>query len=459
MSNRGVHNKEIAMTNAEQYAILENIASDVAKIAAGYTSISETFTNAEIVNVKEYGARGNGITDDTDALNTALARNPYKCIMLPSGTYNISGSLKMNHGVTLIGLGKVVIKRVAKYPAIIFVPEQDKIGSTTYFGISDVSLQNITIDCNGTNLGRSYTCGAILNYCNNISFKNCTFKDSFSSHAIELGGSNNVEFIDCKFLNCYPQGAKTTVDNLHTACEVVQMEPTLSNDYSVSTLYGIDDVKYEVSSKNIKFIRCSFINDGSVPKMFTCIGNHYNRERNGYNPDGLLIKDCYFDGAYYNAIRLYSVNNAIVTNNIVKNCPCAVSLTRDARRSVGNENVIIANNLFECIADEEEPLSPICEQVRWENATNLHKNIAIVNNIFNGDDIHQYIDLHDVNTFTISNNIFSNTADYAMVLKNLSNGIISNNIACNLAHNPNVDALTQTNLTNVTLNNNTFMRK
>ena len=63
---------------------------------------------ASWLNVKtQYGAKGNGISDDTVALQAALADQPRmnRVIWLPRGTYNISSTLAMTQGfgVTIIG--------------------------------------------------------------------------------------------------------------------------------------------------------------------------------------------------------------------------------------------------------------------------------------------------------------------------------------------------------------------
>ncbi|MDX2430958.1 MAG: glycosyl hydrolase family 28-related protein [Bacteroides sp.] len=54
------------------------------------------------VNVKDFGALGDGKTDDTQALKEAIAK--HKVIYLPGGWYRISETLKLNKGSVLIGL-------------------------------------------------------------------------------------------------------------------------------------------------------------------------------------------------------------------------------------------------------------------------------------------------------------------------------------------------------------------
>ncbi|HKK62941.1 MAG TPA: glycosyl hydrolase family 28-related protein [Bacteroidales bacterium] len=54
------------------------------------------------VNVKDFGALGDGKTDDTQAIKEAIAK--HKNVYLPAGWYRISETLKLNKGNALIGL-------------------------------------------------------------------------------------------------------------------------------------------------------------------------------------------------------------------------------------------------------------------------------------------------------------------------------------------------------------------
>lgn len=48
---------------------------------------------ADVVNVKDFGAKGDGVTDDTEAIQAAITAHPSGCIFFPSGTYIVSSSI------------------------------------------------------------------------------------------------------------------------------------------------------------------------------------------------------------------------------------------------------------------------------------------------------------------------------------------------------------------------------
>ena len=65
-------------------------------VEAGYTGTEEEFAeklakNYSQVSVQDYGAKGDGSTDDTTAFQNALAEN--RVVFVPGGTYKLSGTL------------------------------------------------------------------------------------------------------------------------------------------------------------------------------------------------------------------------------------------------------------------------------------------------------------------------------------------------------------------------------
>lgn len=117
--------------------------------------------NLPVYNVKTYGAKGDGITDDTAALNTALAAVSSKgggYLFLPRGTYEISSEVVIPNGVQMVGLGWSNPPEYGQFGTVIQASSNFS-GSTTFPGNMMLAVDgqndtygagasNLTLDCN-----------------------------------------------------------------------------------------------------------------------------------------------------------------------------------------------------------------------------------------------------------------------------------------------------------------------
>lgn len=85
--------------------------------ANGLTKIVEpsisTQINSRLLNLKSFGAVGDGVTDDTDAINLALTQATNKILFIPEGVYLFSGTLHIHSGTTIIGCGENSVFQLA----------------------------------------------------------------------------------------------------------------------------------------------------------------------------------------------------------------------------------------------------------------------------------------------------------------------------------------------------------
>ncbi len=74
---------------------------------ADQTDIQSVDNSYHSIDVKAYGAVGDGATDDTVAINTALAAasSGAKSVIAPAGTYKITATLVVSAGVSFAGVG------------------------------------------------------------------------------------------------------------------------------------------------------------------------------------------------------------------------------------------------------------------------------------------------------------------------------------------------------------------
>ena len=112
-----VNEEVLEEINNKVTTALEEVQGQKDKIDAMVYKIEEHFDfiqEKEGYNVKYYGANGDGVEDDTEAIKKALFAVQYeehnKTVYLPSGVYIVSESLNIPKGVALVGDAKSIIK-------------------------------------------------------------------------------------------------------------------------------------------------------------------------------------------------------------------------------------------------------------------------------------------------------------------------------------------------------------
>ena len=160
-------------------------------------------TNSDLtgaINVLDYGAVADGITDCTKAINSALSAGENGTVYFPSGTYVISGYVQIRSNTQIVGEGQ---------DSVIMAAPGLSSGSTMLYinGVQNITIKNISISGNSTvntrASGYSDKDGIhLLDIWNSsiISIVGCTFKDNIYA-AIRNIGSSNVTVDTCNFLN------------------------------------------------------------------------------------------------------------------------------------------------------------------------------------------------------------------------------------------------------------------
>lgn len=176
---------------ADIRAELENLISEgaISGIATG------------VYNVVDFGAVGDGVTDDTAAFKKCIKTANGNPILIPSGTYVVNHCSfteeETGYPINLLGIGNPVIKRTALSDA---TPSESKARSMFLFrNVPSAEITGITFDsCRDDFIYDStgeWLGTAILYFygdTSNINIHSCTFKNC-SREAVYIKGSfNNV---------------------------------------------------------------------------------------------------------------------------------------------------------------------------------------------------------------------------------------------------------------------------
>lgn len=162
--------------------------------------------STHVVNVKDLGAKGDGVADDTKAIKKALAFARSEgsiTVLIPDGVYRVTDGFVVWKN-THIKLSKnATIKR--EHSGYIFLNNNRKVevlgkkgGPSGYKGNGNITIEGGILDMDGaTNQSRA-SCISFA-HAENLQFRNIIIKDVCSSHGIEVNSSKNVIIEGCSF--------------------------------------------------------------------------------------------------------------------------------------------------------------------------------------------------------------------------------------------------------------------
>jgi hypothetical protein len=168
-----------------------------ADAAATRTAIGVAAAVAGLVNVKDYGAAGDGTADDTAEIAAAITAAPSGGeVYFPPGTYKISSELTVGKPLRLYGAGlSSVLKLSAK---------------ASFFGLSSVSnviIENLVFDGNRTALGFDFHTAIYMDDVADSSIRNCRFTDILGG-AITITRGARIYITGNRFSNVYYSGVQ-----------------------------------------------------------------------------------------------------------------------------------------------------------------------------------------------------------------------------------------------------------
>ena len=299
----------------------------------------EVLNGSNIVNVKDYGAVGDGQTDDAPAIQAAIdaahknpscASAPYEgCyyygigpeILLPSGTYRVSRPLCLAHYTRLRGEGNAALK-ADKPDQDILVPAE---GAATWRN----QISGLCFLGGGRAL--------VLNTHNldsgNIIISRCQFNGSNICAIFVVDGSNStlLKITDCEFLRCQQalrNGCDMAVlsDSWITSRETMKNKAVMENRgvLILERLLGVPSVAPANNQRwidNYGSVTCRTCRFGGEGAGFCAVNNLAPYQRKWpVIPTSVTLEDCMIYGLG-NPKRKAAIYCEEVPNMItVRNC-------------------------------------------------------------------------------------------------------------------------------------------
>lgn len=245
--------------------------------------------------VADYGAIGDGSTDDTTAIQNALTAAAGGVCFIPVGTFIVSDALTIPANTRIQGAGKYLT--ILKWADGAGDMTGAETGNTQHEGllfidtVSNVSIQDLTVDCNkagqsaGTNLNGLVIWSDATSDIAEFRIQNCVFKNATANQNGNFGNGIRVS------------GAT----NPSSGISRISVEDC---DFdSIDTSYGIQfsQTPEHCTIRGNRFRSCTFGMDFSTGQYSTVVGNTFI--------------DCTSA-----ALVGQNLNNATISGNVIDNC-------------------------------------------------------------------------------------------------------------------------------------------
>jgi len=177
------------------------LAPDLAAVA-GRVSILEAKAAGQSHNVTDaaYGAAGNGVTNDRNAIQAALDAayaDGGGVVLIPPGVYRVNSGLIVRANVVISAYGATILRGT---PTFALLRNFDKAVDSfpLYSGNSNIMVLGGTWDGNAS--AATATSGNVFSFahCENITVRDVTILDVADAHAIEFNGARHSRVVNCR---------------------------------------------------------------------------------------------------------------------------------------------------------------------------------------------------------------------------------------------------------------------
>lgn len=371
-------------------------------------------TDAGITSVKDYGATGDGITDDTAAINLAFLSGA-KSICFPAGTYRVSSQLEIYaSNINAWSKEQAVIKpinNVASAFGIIRIRGNNTVIDGLIFDGNTVAPP---VSGNNNAIQLDTNSGTLTN----VDVINCTLQNfkGYGIYSFTSGTLTNVNILNCTFTEFTSTAA--------TPPGAVQLVTPICSDIRIADCYfknlnsagvSIRSVSGASPVTNVAIVGCVFEHNTS---LYTTIGAEIWEAQN------LSVSGCTFKNARM-GLSIFGQNIAIAGNTFDNQTSYCIEASSSVGLSVsGNSfsnfnyglihyntarDVVIDGNTFrDAIAGSTSALNLGwgIEQSASSGATN-YEQFIVSNNVFKNC---SGVRLREPNTNIIEGNVFETTS-------------------------------------------------
>ena len=348
---------------------ISGAAADAEIVGEKFQELNEDLINSP-VPIEKYGAVGDGITDDSDALENALKKSSY-IVLGKNKNYLCKRQLQFTSGyINIEGNNSTIIFKITE-------EKTEQNSANIEFKNSYVNLNNLTIDGGIEWIDRPFQ--------ESDDYENYRTLRSKTRHGISLSSCGKSNLTNVVVKNC--QAGYFITDSINISIINSRSE------------YTLGDGVFITGSSNTIFVnnhRCMNVDDDS----YTAIA--YKKES---VPTNIMFINCSSNNGFGALITLIGCYNA-------KAYGCSINCCRFTPFKLGNHEAFSVNGshqiVYNCVAN----LSDILESYTGNNLTIINSN-----------------DDNTTNNIIVDNCYISynGTSDYTLLINNAIQSSIQNN--------------------------------
>ena len=400
---------ENEITNLEDS--IENIETDLNSTINKTDDLRESLDQM-VINVLEFGAVGDGVTDDTQSIQQALDN------VIDGGTVYFPKTLSNQYIVTdtLIPKSNTKIMGDITQPCLYFKDEVEK-NIVELDNISNIYFENITFQNfesqTGWHLGENKN-GVKIVHSDNITFINCMFTEMGGQNGVWVSQSKDLIFERCTFTN-------------HT--------------------YAMLSLRSE--TENILVNECVFDTLTSIetPNTYTIVtgGTNYTDEFEFLTRNLTVTNSKFLNNPRWEGFDSHGIKGLYFVNNYIENVRTGILVGLDQRpntRILEHDDIYIKNNIIKKGSSNQVGSGiSVSGHSNSNNGTGrLAENVVVSENriVGFGDINSEYtpaLNTSNIRYLTLENNVIENSINRAVNMGSVLYGSVVGNKILNTRPN------------------------
>lgn len=315
----------------DEFYKVSGTIGDTSSLGNNFRSFSENIYDHGF-NVKDFGAQGNGIIDDSDSIQAALDAVHEKGkgkVLVPAGNYKLTKPLIIYENTSFIADKNAILLRSADYGPVM---ANAKIGEDNFYGYEGRgNIEIIGGVWEGNDQYTSTFNHFSIGHAENILFDGLVILNNQGAHHIEINGIKG-----CVIRNCHFEGHHADVGQDFK--EAIQID--LMKGEGNFPSFGFYD---NTTCKDV------LIENNLFKDVIRGVGGHVAAV--GHYHDNIIVRGNTFEYIRDRAVRPASWLNSIIEGNAFSNVATGVEINNEL--SIAMTDIIVKGNTFSNIISEK----------------------------------------------------------------------------------------------------------